>query len=151
MQAALVDHEATLKTRIFLYFFLNSVYNVGLNGFGSSSQEICGCFLFLLKVVGARFLILCITRWSLYHCSVVGLCILSNDCTAELQASRRTGAAYNRTVCIKDLYRVMNNLALTPIYRFVMVLILVNLESTLRMVSATCREKMSLLSIVIPR
>jgi len=32
--------------------------------------------------------------------------ILSNVCKAELQAIRRTGAAYSRTDCIRDLYRV---------------------------------------------
>ena len=54
------------------------------------------------------------------------LYILSNDCKAELQAIRRTGTTYNRRDCIKDLHRVMNNLVLTLIFRFVMALIRLN-------------------------
>jgi len=40
---------------------------------------------------------------------------------------------------------------LTPIFRFAMALIMLNLESTLRFVSVTCRMKLSLLSMVMPR
>ena len=89
------------------------VKDLNLNGFGSSSQEICGCFLFLLKVGWGRFLIFNTPRWSLHHwqgqrCSIVGLYNLSKDRKAESKASRRMGAAYNKTDCIKDLYRVMS-------------------------------------------
>ena len=44
-QGGFIDHDASLKTRIFLHFFLNYVNNNGLDRFGSSSQEIYCCFL----------------------------------------------------------------------------------------------------------
>jgi len=38
-------------------------------------------------------------------------------------------AAYNKTDCIKDLHRAISILVLTPIFRFMMALIMLNLES----------------------
>jgi len=67
-------------------------------------------------------------------CSVVGVCILPKDCKAESRASRRTGASYNRTDSIKDLYRVMSISVLTPIFRFVMASMMLNLEFILRLI-----------------
>ena len=46
-QAALIDHEAS-----FLYFFLNFLYNFGLNRFSRGSPAICGCFLFIKSRMG---------------------------------------------------------------------------------------------------
>ena len=103
--------DVVKDSRICSYFFLNSVYYVGLNGFRSNYQERCKCFLFFkLKNGWGWFVILCIQRWRLLHWEVSRygiLCILSRDCKAESQANRGMGVAYDITYRIKVLYSII--------------------------------------------
>ena len=88
---------------IFLYFFLNSVYNVAPNGLGSSCQEMCGCFLFIKsrmgKIPDSLYTKMELVSFGGPKMLLSGtLCFLSNDCKSDLQASRRTQRIIVQTV-----------------------------------------------------
>ena len=70
-------------------------------------------------------------------CRSVICCIHSKDYIGELLTEKRTEADYDITDCIKDFNRVISICVLTPIFRFMMSLIKLDLKSTLRCGSAT--------------